>query len=77
VILNSIFGFGGKVNRGGFETCSSHLSPRNGSMNTSFRIHILHINTHHVAPLLNMEMSNEGHRAWVAKKILCHSTSSR
>jgi hypothetical protein len=36
VILNSIFGFGGKVDRRSFETCSSHLSPRNEPMKTSF-----------------------------------------
>jgi hypothetical protein len=52
VILNSIFGFGGKVDRRGFETCSSHLSPRNEPMNTSFEIHIANTYGYHMDALL-------------------------
>jgi hypothetical protein len=36
VRVNSIFGFGGKKDRRSFETCSSHVSPRNEPMKTSF-----------------------------------------
>jgi hypothetical protein len=49
VKLNSIFGFGGKVGRRSFETCSSHLSPRNEPMNRSFEMYIANMYGHTMA----------------------------
>jgi hypothetical protein len=57
VTLNSIFGFGGKVDRRGFETCSSHLSPRNEPMNTSFEMH--RANTHNFTMVVVLTWSNQ------------------
>jgi hypothetical protein len=52
VRINSFFGFGGKEGRKSFETCSSHLSPRNEPMSTRFEIRIDNTRKHNMVAFL-------------------------